>query len=71
MLACLAHEFYSLKAFALLWKLLPRAMAKRSAIMQRRRASDSQLERWFAYKPASLPADHIWSRVFEAKAASQ
>ena len=54
MLACMTHEFYSLKAFALVWKLLPRAMAKRSAIMQRRRASDIQMEQWFAYKPAKL-----------------
>lgn len=68
MLACMTHEFYSLKAFALVWKLLPRAMAKRSAIMQRRRASDIQMEQWFAYKPASLPAEHIWDQAFAAKA---
>jgi GT2 family glycosyltransferase len=70
LLACLTHEFYSLKAFPLLWKLLPRALAKRNVIIQRRRASDSDMEQWFGYKPASLPADHILSRKFAAKVAS-
>ena len=70
LLACLTHEFYSLRAFGLLWKLLPRALAKRRVIMQRRRVPDDQMEQWFSFKPAKTPADHIWDRVFSAARAA-
>jgi len=53
---CLLWEHTSLKAFWYLAKNWKRVMAKRRAIMKRRRASDAYMARWFSYRPKSWPA---------------
>ena len=53
---CLVREQSSLKAFAYLAKNYRRVLAKRRAIMARRRVSDEYMASWFSYLPVSQPA---------------
>jgi GT2 family glycosyltransferase len=55
--ACLVYEPRSLEAFWRLAACAPRALARRRAIMTRRRASDEALATWFTPRPASQPFD--------------
>jgi len=48
-------ERTSLPAFAKVFKLLPRMMAKRRHIMQRKRVSDQYISQWFSFTPETLP----------------
>jgi GT2 family glycosyltransferase len=48
-------ERTSLPAFAKVFKLLPRMMAKRRHIMQRKRVSDQYISQWFSFTPEALP----------------
>ncbi len=52
---CLLREWSSLPAFVLVLRLWRRTWAKRREIMQRKRASDEDLDAWFSEKPASFP----------------
>jgi GT2 family glycosyltransferase len=52
---CLLFEFRSLRAFALLFRLFPRAWARRREIMARRRVSGPAIAKWFAPQPVSEP----------------
>jgi GT2 family glycosyltransferase len=45
---CLAYEWRSLPAFWLVFRNLRPTLAKRRAIMERRRSSDDQLAAWFS-----------------------
>ena len=49
---CILREQSSLRAFSLLWRGWKRALRWRREIMQRRLATDLDLERWFAGGPA-------------------
>ncbi|MBI3682052.1 MAG: glycosyltransferase family 2 protein [Acidobacteria bacterium] len=53
---CLFYEPSSLPAFWHVARSLPRALGKRSQIMQRKRASDEYLASWFQAAPAAQPA---------------
>lgn len=52
---CFLYEFYSLKAFWHLARNWNKAMAKRRAIMARRRVSDEYMAGWFHYTPVAKP----------------
>jgi len=54
--ACLVREHTSLKAFGFVLRNWKRMRAKRREIMQRRRAPDEYLARWFSFEPVSHPA---------------
>lgn len=54
--ACLLREWTSLRAFPMVLRNVPRMLAKRRAIMQRRRVSDEYIATWFSDKPKSFPA---------------
>ena len=54
--ACVLREWTSLRAFPLVLRNLSKMLAKRRAIMQRRRVSDEYIAAWFSDKPKSLPA---------------
>ena len=54
---CLLWEPGSLPAFWHMALCLPRALAKRRRIMQRRRVSDEYLSSWFDANPASQPLE--------------
>jgi GT2 family glycosyltransferase len=56
---CLLREFSSLRAFALLARLAPRAWQKRRIVMHKRRATDEYMAAWFAAQPVSFPAVSI------------
>jgi GT2 family glycosyltransferase len=53
---CLLREHSSLKAFWYVARNWRRVLAKRKAIMKRRRVSDEYIASWFAYSPVSKPA---------------
>jgi len=53
---CLLREWSSLSAFPILFRDLPRTLAKRRAIMKKRRVSDGYLAQWFSSQPVSHPA---------------
>ena len=38
-------------------RLFPRAIHRRRLIMGRRRISDAELAKWFAFRPAAIPLD--------------
>ena len=61
--ACLLHEFTSLKAFGLVVSNYSRFRRKRHEIMSRRRTSDAYMAAWFSFSPISFPAPHIASRT--------
>jgi GT2 family glycosyltransferase len=44
-------------AFWLIGRCLPRALARRRAIMARRRAADEELAQWFNFHPTAQPAE--------------
>ena len=68
--ACLLHEHSSLKAFVYLARNWKRVMAKRRAIMQRRKAKDDYIASWFSYEPVSRPAPRPSARsLAKARAA--
>ena len=52
---CLFWEPASLAAFWHVARLFPRAIYRRRLIMARRRASDAELVKWFAFRPAAIP----------------
>ena len=52
---CLLREQSSLKAFWFLVRNWSRVMAKRRAIMSRRRVTDDYMAAWFQYTPVSKP----------------
>jgi GT2 family glycosyltransferase len=54
--ACLLREWTSLRAFPMVLRNLSKMLAKRRAIMQRRRVSDEYIAAWFSDKPKSFPA---------------
>ena len=54
---CLFWEPASLAAFWHLARLLPRAIHRRRLIMARRRISDADLVKWFAFRPAAIPME--------------
>lgn len=54
---CFFLEPYSLAGFWRLAQALPRALAKRRELMQRRRASDGDLLPWFSGQPVSRPVE--------------
>ncbi len=54
--ACLIAEWKSLPAFALLARGFRRTLAKRRAIMSKRRAGDRYIASWFRDQPVSFPA---------------
>jgi hypothetical protein len=54
--ACVLREWTSLRAFPMVLRNLPKMLAKRRAIMQRRRVSDEYIAAWFSDKPKSFPA---------------
>jgi len=54
---CLVREQSSLPAFWKLLRALPRALARRRWIMQRRTVSDSYLASWFHPDPVGYPLD--------------
>ena len=54
---CLFWEPSSLAAFWQVARLFPRAIHRRRAIMRRRRLSDAELAKWFAFRPAAIPMD--------------
>jgi GT2 family glycosyltransferase len=56
MAACVLKEWTSLRAFPIVLRNVPKMLAKRRAIMQRRRVSDEYIASWFSDKPKSLPA---------------
>ena len=51
----LLREPTSLEAFWHVGKCLPRALARRRAIMARRKVSDDVLAEWFSFDPVALP----------------
>ena len=57
--ASMVWEPTSLPAFWRLAKCLPRALRWRRQIMNRRRASDQVLNRWFSFDAASQPLDAV------------
>jgi GT2 family glycosyltransferase len=61
--ACLLHEHTSLKAFWFLARNWRRFMAKREAIMKRRRVKDDYIASWFSYRPVSRPAPRPSARA--------
>ncbi|HEY1215678.1 MAG TPA: glycosyltransferase [Bryobacteraceae bacterium] len=54
--ACVLREWTSLRAFPMVLRNVPKMLAKRRAIMQRRRVSDEYIAAWFSDKPKSFPA---------------
>jgi GT2 family glycosyltransferase len=60
---CLLREHSSLKAFWYLAKNWQRVVAKRKAIMSRRRTSDDYMASWFRFDPVSRPAPKGVSRA--------
>lgn len=65
---CLLREQTSLRAFWLLAQNWRRFLAKRRAIMQRRRVDDEYMARWFRYRPVSMPAPSAARAVMTAGA---
>jgi GT2 family glycosyltransferase len=61
--ACLLHEFTSLKAFGLVAASFSKFCRKRHEIMCRRRTSDVYMAAWFSFSPVSFPAPHIASKT--------
>jgi GT2 family glycosyltransferase len=68
---CLFGELSSLRAFPWLVRNLRRTWAKRRQIMQRRRATDDYLVRWFASRPVSYPAPELMARLQAQQTASR
>ena len=62
---CLLREWSSLRAFGLVFRLWRPALAKRRAIMQRKRAADDYISAWFSNVPVSYPATLISRAPFE------
>ena len=60
---CLIWEHSSLKAFWLLGKNLPQALAKRRRIQAARRVDDRYMASWFQYTPVSKQAPKKMARV--------
>jgi len=54
---CLLWEYSSLPAFWHLARLIPRALARRRAIMARRRLSDAEIAQWFRFRPMAMPLE--------------
>jgi len=52
---CLLVERSSLRAFSLLARAWKRACRKRAWIQQRRRVPDSEIARWFRFRPVAFP----------------
>jgi hypothetical protein len=65
--AAVLWEPSSLPAFWHVARCLPAALRHRRHIMARRRASDEELARWFAFEPVAFPAAE-W-RVAAARGA--
>ena len=60
---CLFREWSSLSAFPGVIKLWKRTRAKRREIMNRRRASDADIIKWFSDQPVSFPLSSATGRV--------
>ncbi|MCC6859818.1 MAG: glycosyltransferase family 2 protein [Bryobacterales bacterium] len=60
---CLVRERTSLRAFWYLARNWQRALAKRRAILRRRRVDDAYIASWFSYTPVSKPAPQITPRA--------
>jgi GT2 family glycosyltransferase len=56
---CLFWEPTSLAAFWHVARLFPRALARRRAIMRRRRVGDAEMAQWFAFRPAAIAIDEM------------
>ena len=54
---CVLREWSSLRAFPLLVRAWPRALAKRRDLMRRKRVSDREMARWFSDQPVSFPLE--------------
>ena len=68
---CLLREHTSLKAFWYLATNYTRVLAKRRAIMQRRKVDDEYLASWFRYTPTSRPASKPPARMLARSKAAQ
>ncbi len=62
---CLLREWRSLRAFWLVLRHLKSALAKRSAIMQRKRVTDAYIAGWFSNSPVSYPLEKALRTPFE------
>jgi hypothetical protein len=56
-----------LPAFKLVAQVLPRAVAKRRAIMKKRCVSDDYIAEWFSYEPVGFPAGNPQSKELAAR----
>jgi GT2 family glycosyltransferase len=57
--ACVLREHSSLRAFALVLRMLRRTWAKRQEIMRRRVSTDVSINAWFSNVPVSYPAPEM------------
>jgi GT2 family glycosyltransferase len=67
---CLLVERSSLGAFPAVWRQWQRMLAKRRAIQQRRRVSDDYLQRWFRFRPVTVPVPASFGDLRETAAAA-
>jgi len=68
---CMLYEHYSLKALWQVSRLWSRTLAKRQAIMARRRVSDEYMAAWFHFEPVSHPAPKKKAAAAAAALSSQ
>lgn len=64
---CLLGEFYSLRAFVIVFRLWSKTWNKRREIMRKRRASDEYLASWFSDTPVSFPAGLIAADISDKR----
>ncbi|MBV8896346.1 MAG: glycosyltransferase family 2 protein [Acidobacteriaceae bacterium] len=61
--ACLIREWSSLRAFAVVFSIYRKMLAKRKQIMSRRRVDSEYMSAWFSHAPVSFPAPNLVSQT--------